>query len=123
MVGSSGEPSPRTEFVYNIDELNSPLHSGPGASRSVWQVAVRRGVFKLIWGDPRQLKLQKNKKTSNKTKTYVKDLSEIVRLFNVESDPSESRNLAKDPQYTSTLEDLKRYGLQMSTQMVKDLRM
>ena len=114
----TGGPSPRTEFVYNIDEKNSPLHYGPGASRAAWSVAVRRGPFKLIWGEPREMEIQGKAKKNKKTKDTDVD---ILQLYNVESDPSESTNLAYYPAYKNTLEDLKKYGIEMSTHMVRIL--
>ena len=58
-----------------------------------------------------QGKAKKNKKTKDKD-------VEILQLYNVETDPSESKNLAYDPGYKKILEDLKKYGVEMSTQMV-----
>ena len=114
-------------MVYNIDENN--FHNGPGASQEFWQVGIRRGQYKLVWGQAgmlkksgRKMKLEsKNKipKTKKKTKTGADEL--ILELFDIENDPYEENNLAKDQTYQKVLAELQQRTLELVTEMVKQL--
>ena len=61
-----GEASPRSEMVYNVDEGGLPGVTGKQESK--WQVAVRRGDFKLILGAVGMIKRDGSSKNSLKTR-------------------------------------------------------
>ena len=78
-----GEASPRTEMVYNVDEGGLPGVTGKQESK--WQVAVRRGDFKLILGAVGMIKRDGSSKNSLKTR--------VRELYNLARDPNEENNL------------------------------
>ncbi|XP_077979359.1 arylsulfatase B-like [Glandiceps talaboti] len=82
---SKGNPSPRTQFVYNIDEIDHVA-------------AIRVGDYKLIVGDPGgpygwipvdHDELQENSELFADVMTWNR-----TYLFNVKDDPTEHHNLA-----------------------------
>ncbi|XP_077991902.1 arylsulfatase B-like [Glandiceps talaboti] len=82
---SKGDPSPRTEFVYNIDTLSDPPHQ-----------AIRVGDYKLIvgkagnpgdWVPPPEY-------NSNQGIEDGRIGKASVMLFNIRDDPTEHHNLA-----------------------------
>ena len=79
----AGEASPRCEMVYNVDEGGLP--GVTGAQESKWQVAVRRGDFKLILGAVGMIKRDGSSKNSLKTR--------VRELYNLARDPNEEKNL------------------------------
>ena len=84
--------------------------------KSSFEALLRRGAFKLIWGEPR--KLSRPRGSSKERKRNAK-AGAPLQLFNLDTDPNnELRNLATDPQHRDTLEDLQTWALQLASQMV-----
>ena len=114
-------------MVYNIDENN--FHNGPGASQEFWQVGIRRGQYKLVWGQAgmlkksgRKMKLESNNKIPNTKKKTITGADELLlELFDIENDPYEQKNLAKDQKHQEILEELKQRTLELATEMVKEI--
>ena len=79
------ESSPRSEMVYNVDEGGLPGVTGKQESK--WQVAVRRGDFKLILGAVGMIKRDGSSKNSLKTR--------VRELYNLARDPNEENNLLR----------------------------
>ena len=63
-------------MVYNIDENN--FHPGPGSSPELWQVGIRRGQYKLIWGLAGMLK-----KTSRNKIFQAKSKVQKINAWNL----------------------------------------
>ena len=119
---ANGKVSPRHELVYNIDENN--FHSGPGASQEFWQVGIRRGQYKLVWGQAGMLKKSGRKVKLESRKKPKKSKEEddlLLELFDIENDPYEENNLAKDQTYQKVLAELQQRTLELVTEMVKQL--
>ena len=125
VLQANGNVSPRHEMVYNIDENN--FHNGPGASEEFWQVGIRRGQYKLVWGQAGMLKksgrkikleLKSQKKKKN---TKIGDHELLLELFDIQNDPYEENNLAKDKTYQKVLLELKQRTLVLATEMVKNV--
>ena len=84
---AAGWPGPRTELVYNI---NTALR---------FTAAIRAGKWKLIWGYPEGLRSNVPRKETRaafaQTLREVRS-SDLLYLFNLETDPSETVNLAHE---------------------------
>ncbi|PVD33962.1 hypothetical protein C0Q70_05224 [Pomacea canaliculata] len=104
---SEGEPSPRTEFVYNIDEVDQ-------------NAAIRMGDYKLIVGEPGRFNdwypLPQNGTPLPEEYPLWKlgrfqKLFPEYQLYNVKDDPTEKNDLAEEhPELVQTmLQRLKRY--------------
>ena len=83
--------------------------------KSSFEALLRRGAFKLIWGEPRKLSRPRGSSKERKRKAKA---GAPLQLFNLDTDPNELRNLAADPQHRDTLEDLQTWALQLASQMV-----
>ena len=82
-----GRPGPRTELVYNI---NTALR---------FTAAIRAGKWKIIWGYPEGLRSHVPRKETRAA--FAQTLrqarsSDLLYLFNLETDPNETVNLAGD---------------------------
>jgi len=82
-----GWPGPRTELVYNI---NTALR---------FTAAIRAGKWKIIWGYPEGLRSNVPRKETRAA--FAQTLgdargSDLLYLFNLETDPYETVNLAHD---------------------------
>ena len=84
--------------------------------KSCFEAQLRRGAFKLIWGEPR--KLSRPQGSSNKERKRKAKAGPALQLFKLDTDPNELQNLATDPQYRDKLEDLQTWALQLASQMV-----
>nr|XP_006825164.1 PREDICTED: arylsulfatase B-like [Saccoglossus kowalevskii] len=103
---SKGEPSPRTEFVYNIDDNEL----SPGA-------AIRVGDYKLITGNPNLVYPLRLLNSSADWWNYGDDPitripnsplpppANVTYLFNIIDDPEERNNLAEV--YPNKVEELR----------------
>ena len=90
-----GGAGPRTEMVYNLDEGGAG--PGPGLGSPVWQVGVRRGELKLVWGNPAMLKREGSQREQRLA---------VVQLFNLTADPGEQRDLAaRQPGLLTSMQD------------------
>jgi len=81
----AGWPGPRTELVYNI---NTALR---------FTAAIRAGKWKIIWGYPEGLRSHVPRKETRAA--FAQTLrqarsSDLLYLFNLETDPNETVNLA-----------------------------
>ncbi|XP_077869528.1 arylsulfatase B-like [Saccoglossus kowalevskii] len=100
---SKGKPSPRTEFVYNIDDDEL----SPGA-------AIRVGDYKLITGNPNSMYPIRLLDTTDDWWNYGDDEPipignepppvNVTYLFNIIGDPEERNNIAEI--YTVKVEEL-----------------
>ena len=84
---AAGWPGPRTELVYNI---NTALR---------FTAAIRVGKWKLIWGYPEGLRSNVPRKETRAA--FAQTLgkarsSDLLYLFNLETDPNETANLAHE---------------------------
>jgi len=80
--------SPRDDIVLNMDR---------DEEKGLWSAALRKGKYKLIWGQSKLLK-QKMPKDANKRE-----------LYNVIDDPNETKNLAgSNPEIVSELQKILR---------------
>lgn len=66
-------PSPRTDIVLNLDR---------NKEKGLWSAALRKGKYKLIWGQSKLLKQAMPRDADNR------------ELYNVIDDPNERKNLA-----------------------------
>ena len=83
----AGWPGPRTELVYNI---NTALR---------FTAAIRAGKWKLIWGYPEGLRSHVPRKETRAA--FAQTLgqarsSDLLYLFNLDTDPNETVNLAHE---------------------------
>lgn len=80
---SEGKPSPRHEFVYNIDDL-------------IGNAAIRVGDYKLLVGDPGEPSgwIPPPELDVDSYDGYKFRGNESVYLFNLKADPTEHYNLA-----------------------------
>jgi arylsulfatase A-like enzyme len=84
---ASGRPGPRKSLVYNIND----------ALR--FTAAIRVGKWKLIWGYPEGLRSNVSRKATRAA--FAQNLGEannldLLHLFNLDKDPNETVNLAKN---------------------------
>lgn len=84
---ASGWPGPRKSLVYNIND----------ALR--FTAAIRVGKWKLIWGYPEGLRSNVSRKATRAA--FAQNLGEannldLLHLYNLDRDPNETVNLAKD---------------------------
>ncbi|PVD35492.1 hypothetical protein C0Q70_02455 [Pomacea canaliculata] len=87
-------PSPRTEFIYNLDNSSLPLQG---------HAAIRQGDFKLIkgfpglysgWYPPDQEYDPQSDLEAYSNMLKYQDIRGIARLYNVKDDPTEHVDLA-----------------------------
>ena len=105
-----GEASPRSEMVYNVDEGGLPGITGKQESK--WQVAVRRGDFKLILGAVGMIKRDGSSKNSLKTR--------VRELYNLARDPNEENNLllrSSNSFYQRKGEELEEWSRRLAEEM------
>ena len=103
--------------MYNIDERY--IHFGPGATSPIWQIGVRRGAFKLLWGETEKLKSKrKHEKWNGLPKRRQISAKPKIKLFNLEKDPYEKENLARNSSFKTELEILKKFALEMAADLV-----
>ncbi|XP_046374479.1 arylsulfatase B-like isoform X1 [Haliotis rufescens] len=86
----NGLPSPRTEFIYNIDYFEIPMEGHAG---------IRVGDYKLILGYPGELDgwyrpMNGTQDDIYEEPVYIKG-DEPVQLFNIREDPTEHNDLAQ----------------------------
>jgi len=82
---------PRTSMVYNIDDNFVPaVLDGPRISQK-FQIALREGSWKLVWGQPRML--HRSYRDAKSNGGLVVD-DQVLELYNLEKDPGETNNLA-----------------------------
>ncbi|XP_025083095.1 LOW QUALITY PROTEIN: arylsulfatase B-like [Pomacea canaliculata] len=99
-------PSPRTEFIYNLDNSSLPLQG---------HAAIRQGDFKLIkgfpglysgWYPPDQEYDPQSDLEAYSNMLKYQDIRGIARLYNVKDDPTEHVDLAKQmPDVVQRLEE------------------
>ena len=100
----------RQEMVYNIDEGGLPGVTGHQESK--WQVAVRRGDFKLVLGSVGMIKRDGSAKNSLKTR--------VRELYNLAKDPNERHNLLlrkSNNFYPRKAEELEKWSRTLSEEM------
>ncbi|XP_038062003.1 arylsulfatase B-like [Patiria miniata] len=104
---SQGKPSPRKELLHNIDPLQSPAEWTETDER-LWgrldglvfnatiRAAIRVGNWKLITGHAGPSKWTPPPESTTDVYRFVEEVSTrtCVRLFNVQTDPSEHYNMA-----------------------------
>lgn len=82
---------PRTSMVYNIDDNFVPaVLDGPKISQK-FQIALREGSWKLVWGQPRML--HRSYRDAKSDGGLVVD-DQVLELYNLDKDPGETNNLA-----------------------------
>jgi len=101
--------SPRTKMVYNIDDETVPARLDIHEKRTTFQICVRIGKYKLIWGTKymlaRHYRKLKNRGTGGE-----------IELYNLETDPGETENISQ--LFPDVVEELKYFGLQNYERMV-----
>jgi len=101
--------SPRTKMVYNIDDETVPARLDiPGNMRS-FQICVREGKYKLIWGTKYML-------VRHYRKLKTRGEEEEVELFDLDNDPGETENIADI--FPDVVRQLKQFGLQNYENMI-----
>lgn len=85
--------APRTGIVYNIDDSLVPGQLDGPARRTMFQVALREGNYKMIWGQATML--HRGFRSAKKNGVEVNE-EQGLELYNLFDDPGEERNLA-DP--------------------------
>ncbi|XP_068209805.1 arylsulfatase B-like [Palaemon carinicauda] len=97
---TSGSPSPRTSFIYNIDNFIDP------SNETQLNAALRKGDYKMIVGNPGEgswtfppegLDTEVDSLHDHNTPSSD-DLQRGIKLFNVIDDPEERENIAESHQ-------------------------
>ena len=83
--------SPRKTMIYNIDDNFVPAVLNGPAIRPKFQISVREDDFKLVWGQPKML--HRSYRDAKSDGGLVLD-SQVLELYNLEKDPTESHNIA-----------------------------
>jgi len=107
---AAGWPGPRTELVYNI---NTALR---------FTAAIRSGKWKLIWGYPEGLRSNVPRKETRAA--FAQTLgearkSDLLYLFNLETDPNETVNLVYENKHVMKLLMKKIRRIMKSGKMVR----
>jgi len=84
-------PSPRTSMVYNLDDNFVPTVLHVDNHTEKFQIGVREGEYKLIWGQPSSL--HRSYRHAKEQGGLVLE-TQGVELYNLKTDPRESENLA-----------------------------
>ncbi|XP_033759905.1 arylsulfatase B-like [Pecten maximus] len=112
----TGEPSKRTEFIYNLDDINPPTQG---------HAAIRVGDYKLIEGFPGVYpgwyKPETETESTNSEEEELKDQERNVRLlgrelYNLKDDPYERHDLSVS--HVKIVEELSRKMAEYHKQMV-----
>ena len=111
-------------MVYNIDDesvpirLNIPernttfqvkIYFAELCFKHMFQICVRDANYKLIWG-------RKSMLSRNYRKIRNRVPEETLELYNLETDPGETTNIASS--YPQVVADLKQFGLSNYEQMI-----
>jgi arylsulfatase B/arylsulfatase I/J len=105
---NTGEPSPRTELLHNIDPVKTPWYGKRGSRGYQWcpQAALRVGDWKLLTGCPGDSRWipPPNSSLNLNEENYLNNDTKKLFLFNITQDPEERHELAS--QYPEKVKEL-----------------
>jgi arylsulfatase A-like enzyme len=95
---NTGEPSPRTEILHNIDPVKTPWYGKCHGYKWCPQAALRVGDWKLLTGcpgDSRWIPPPNSSFNLNEENSSTKDTKKLF-LFNIAQDPEERHELSAE---------------------------
>ncbi|XP_033759914.1 arylsulfatase B-like [Pecten maximus] len=113
----TGAPSKRTEFIYNLDDMNPPFQG---------HAAIRVGDYKLIEGYPGVYPgwykpETETESTNNKEEEFKSQEGNVTgtnELYNLKDDPYERHDLSLSVSHAPIVEELSRKMAEYHKQMV-----